>query len=375
MAAIYLDHNGTTPIDPEVVESMLPYLGEHFGNPSSSHFYGAAPKKAVADARAQVAELIGAQPEEVFFTSGATEANNWVIKGLPFERPHIVTTAVEHPSVLKPCRYLVEKGRAEVTFLEVDKNGLVTPAQVKAALRPDTRLVSILHGNNETGAVQPLAEIASQVLPVWIHTDAAQSLGKLPVDVKRLRVDFLTVAGHKVYAPKGIGALYMRSGRELEPLLHGAGHERGLRSGTENVALIVGLGAACAKAARQVEAEMARLKGLRDDLERELRERTENQVVRNGPEEPRLPNTLSVNFVGVSGAALLSWCPELAASTGPACHDGQVRLSHVLEAMGVAPELGRGAVRLTLGRSSTPAQISRAVEELVRAYRDLRQGL
>lgn len=371
MTAIYLDHNGTTPVDPEVVESMLPFLGEHFGNPSSSHSYGAAPKKAVAEARAQVAELIGAQPEEIFFTSGATEANNWVIKGLPFDRPHIVTTTVEHPSILKPCQYLAEKGRAEVTWLHVDQVGLVSPAEVKTALRPDTRLVSILHANNETGAVQPVAEIARQVLPVWIHTDAAQSLGKIPVDVNELRVDFLTVAGHKLYAPKGIGALYVRSGRELEPLLHGAGHERGMRSGTENVALIVGLGAACAKAARQVEAEMARLKGLRDELEQLLSERTD--VVRNGPDEPRLPNTLSLNFVGVSGAALLSWCPELAASTGPACHDGQVRLSHVLEAMGVPPELGRGAVRLTLGRSSTPAQIQRAVEELVRSYQDLRR--
>lgn len=375
MPAIYLDHNGTTPVDPEVVEAMLPFLGEHFGNPSSSHHYGAVPKQAVAEARVQVAELIGAQPEEIFFTSGATEANNWMIKGLPYERPHIVTTTVEHPSILKPCQYLQKKGWAEVTFVPVDGEGLVSPEQVKAVLRPDTRLVSIMHGNNETGGVQPIAAIASQVLPVWIHTDAAQSLGKVPVDVNKLRVDFLTVAGHKLYAPKGVGALYIRAGRELEPLMHGAGHERGLRSGTENVALIVGLGAACAKAARQMEADMARLKGLRDDLERELRERTDNQVVRNGPEEPRLPNTLSLNFVGVSGAALLSWCPELAASTGPACHDGQVRLSHVLEAMGVKPELGRGAVRLTLGRSSTPQQVARAVEELVRAYQDLRQGL
>jgi cysteine desulfurase len=319
-----------------------------------------------------VAGLLGAQPGEIVFTSGATEANNWVIKGLPFERPHIVTTRVEHPSILNPCRYLELKGRAEVTYLEVDEQGLVAAAQVQAALRPETRLVTVKHGNNETGAVLPVAEIARAVrtssATVRVHTDAAQSLGKLPVDVHELQVDFLTVAGHKVYAPKGIGALFLRSGCELEPWLHGAGHEHGLRSGTENVALIVGLGAACALAARKLGEEGPRLRGLRDDLERELLERTAGQVVRNGPAEPRLPNTLSLNFMGVAGADLLARCPGLAASTGPACHDGQVRLSHVLEVMRVAPALGRGAVRLTLGRSTTQAQVQQAADELVRAY-------
>lgn len=365
MNLIYLDSNGTTPVDPEVVEAMLPYLREHYGNPSTRSPLGQKAKAGLEQARQQVAALINAHPVEIYFTSGATEANNWVVLGLG--PTQMVTTTIEHPSVLKACERLEAQGIGTVRRLPVDAHGCVQPEQLDGV---QAQLVSIMHSNNEVGTVQPIAQLAARARAAGalFHSDAAQSLGKLEVDVQAWGVDFLTLAGHKVYAPKGIGALYMRKGVQIDPYVLGAGQERGQRSGTENVALAVALGAACELAAQRWRADGSRMAQLRDELQQRLQGELGDRVVVNGHPQHRLPNTLSLNFLGTTGAALLQECPQLAASTGPACHDGVVRLSHVLAALGVDPEVGKGAVRLSLGRSTTGQEVEAAAAALVGAY-------
>jgi len=377
MAPIYLDYNATTPIDPAVIEVMLPYLRQHYGNPSSTHLYGKASHDAIDHARTQVAALLGARPEEILFTSGGTEASNHALKGTVFAKSsknlghcegHIITSAVEHPATLKPCEFLRTLG-CKVTILPVDHHGLVDPAAVRTALTPATTIVSIMHANNEVGTVQPIRDIARTVKEhgALLHTDAAQTLGKVPVDVGDLGVDLLSVAGHKVYAPKGVGALFIRRGVSLEPLLHGAGHENGRRAGTENVPYVVGLGKACELARLSLLAVTEKLTSLRERLWGLLRRGLGDRVVLNGHPQLRLPNTLNVSFVGKVGADLLKLTPEIAASTGSACHEGRIALSPVLAAMGITPETGQGAVRLTVGRFTTEAEIDRAAQALIRA--------
>lgn len=368
---IYLDHNATTPLLPEVVDAMVPYLREHFGNPSSSHVYGRRAREAVDQARAQVAALIGAAAEEVFFVTHGTEANNLAIRGvlaaLPDKR-HVVASVIEHPATTEPCREL-EKHGGRVTWLPVDSQGRVRVSEAVAALRGDTALVTLMHANNETGVLQPIAEIAHEARArgVLVHTDAAQSVGKLPVSVEGLGVDLLTVVGHKFGAPKGVGALYVRKGTPLRPVLLGAGHERGLRPGTENVASIVGLGVACEVALRSVAGEAARVRALRDELWERLRARVPGLVLNGHPVE-RLPNTLNVRFPGVSGSALLAATPEVAASTGSACHAGEESASSIITAMGVAPSEALGSVRLSLGRTTTHQDVVAAADALATAW-------
>jgi cysteine desulfurase len=381
MPPIYLDYNATTPVDPAVTEAMLPYLRDQFGNPSSTHALGRAAHEAVDKARAQVASLLGAQPDEIVFTGGGSEASNHAIKGAVFGQvsglfrrrargAHIITSAVEHPATLQPCAFLERLG-CKVTILPVDRYGLVDPDDVAKALTPATMLVSIMHANNEVGTIEPIREIAELARRhgALMHTDAAQSCGKIPVRVNELGVDLLSLAGHKLYAPKGIGALYVRRGVKLEPLIHGAGHEAGRRAGTENVPYIVALGKACELAERSLPQAGEKLQKLRDRLWCELKDALGDKVVLNGHPELRLPNTLNVNFVGHIGAELLQKVPAIAASTGSACHEGNVTLSPVLKAMGVSPELGRGAVRLSVGRFSTEDEVRQTTEALIAVLR------
>jgi cysteine desulfurase len=388
MPPIYLDYNATTPIDPAVLRAMLPFLGEppgeglgYFGNPSSSHVFGQTTHQAVDQARAQVAGLLGAQPDEIVFTGGGSEASNHALKGIVFAKlhgifgrwargAHIITSAVEHPATLQPCAFLKRLG-CRVTILPVDRHGLVDPAAVEKALDRSTTLVSIMHANNEVGTIQAIRAIADLARRhgALMHTDAAQSVGKVSVNVDELGVDLLSVAGHKLYAPKGVGVLYIRRGVKLEPLIHGATHEAARRAGTENVPYLVGLGAACDIAHRSLPEATQRLRRLRDRLWERLRAGLGDRVVLNGHPEQRLPNTLNVNFVGQVGVDLLKAVPEVAASVGSACHEGDQQrtftLSPVLSAMGVPVHLGRGAVRLSVGRFTTEEEIDRAAQALV----------
>lgn len=372
---IYLDHNATTPVAPEVVDAMLPFFREGFGNPSSSHVFGQRARRALDGARAQVAALLGCEPGEVLFTSGGTEANNLAIRGAAEARPerrHLITSAVEHPATLEPCRELGRRGwRLDV--VGVGPDGRVSPGELASLLSDATSLVSLMHANNETGVVQPVREAADEAKKrgALVHTDAAQSVGKLRVDVNELGVDLLSVAGHKVQAPKGIGALFVRRGTPLRPFMLGAGHERGLRPGTENVALAVGLGVACDLARRTLGERAERMNALTDRLWALLAEHVPG-VALNGHPERRLPNTLSVRFPSVSGSALLAAAPEVAASTGSACHAGGERPSAVVLAMGVAPGEALGTVRLSVGPTTTPDEVERASAVLVRAWQSLR---
>ncbi len=368
---IYLDHNATTPLLPEVVDAMLPYLREHFGNPSSGHVYGTRARSAVARARDQVAALLGCEADEIVFTSGGTEANNLAIRGAAEAlsgRSHVVTSVIEHPATARPCAWLGEHGR-RVSRLGVDAAGCVRVDEAREAMDADTALVTVMHSNNETGALQPIRELAAlaHAAGALVHTDAAQSLGKLAVNVRALEVDLLSVAGHKLYAPKGVGALYVRRGTPLVPLVLGASHERGLRPGTENVASIVGLGAACEVLGRDLDAAASRMRGLRDALWERLAADVPGLRL-NGHRELRLPNTLNIRFPEASGDAVLAGAPEIAAATGSACHEGQQTASAVILAMGVAPEDALGSVRLSLGRSTTQGDVARAAEALVRSW-------
>jgi cysteine desulfurase len=352
----YLDFNASTPIASEVVEAMRPFLTDHFGNPSSPHWAGAPAKAAVERARGQVAALLGAQPDEIVFTSGGTESNNHALQGAFFANrargDHVVTSAVEHPAVLEPLKFLQQLG-AKVSVVGVDRQGRIDPGEVQRAITPRTILVSVMHANNEVGTVQPIAEIAAlaRAAGALMHTDAAQSVGKIPARVDDLGVDLLSVAGHKLFAPKGVGALYVRRGTRLEPFMRGASHESGRRAGTENVLLDVALGAACELARRWSGQDDIR--ALRDRFETALRAALGDRVSVNGAGADRLPNTSSINFVGRVGADLLAALPGVAASTGSACHAGSVELSAVLAAMAVPAREGMGAVRFSLGRTTT----------------------
>jgi cysteine desulfurase len=368
---IYLDHNATTPVLPEVVDAMLPYLREHFGNPSSEHVYGGRAHDAVERARSQVASLLSCDADEIIFTSGGTEANNLAILGAAAAslRRRIVTSAVEHPATARPVRWLGQQGWS-VIVVGVDEGGRVRVEELTTAITDATMLVTLMHSNNETGVFQPVRDAARSAHRVGalVHTDAAQSVGKVPVDVRELDVDFLSVAGHKLYAPKGVGALYVRRRVSVEPLLLGAGHERGLRPGTENVASIVGLGAASAIAQRDLKGESARVRVLRDQLWSLLAGAVPGLAL-NGHRGERLPNTLNVRFPDVSGSALLAATPEIAASTGSACHAGSETASTVLLAMGIPALAALGSIRLTLGRTTTVEMVDTAAAALTRAWR------
>ncbi len=367
---------------------MLPYLRDHYGNPSSTHSLGKTAHNAVEFARQQVADLLGARPDEIVFTGGGSEASNYALKGAVFgqmlsktvvgsvlkrlfgREGHVILSAVEHPATTQPCDFLRRLG-CRVTVVPVDRQGLVDPDDVRQALQRTATVVSIMHSNNEVGTLQPITEIAkiAHERGALLHTDAAQSLGKVAVNVNDLGVDLLTVAGHKLYAPKGVGVLFVRRGVRLETFLHGAGHESGRRAGTENVPYLVGLGKACEIARQSLPAVTERLRAVRDRLWDKLRGGLGERLVLNGHPERRLPNTLNANFVGHVGAELLTKVPEIAASTGSACHEGLVTQSPVLCAMGVPPAIGKGALRLTAGRFTTEDEIDRAADILVRAAR------
>jgi cysteine desulfurase len=366
MRPIYLDYNATTPHDPEVIAAMRPFLEEEFGNPSSAHACGRQAREAVEKARAQVALLLGCAPEEILFTSGGTEANNHALKGIALAHRqrgnHLITTQIEHPAITEVCAFLQRQGFA-VSYVPVDEQGLVHVEDLEKALTPQTLLISVMHANNEVGTVQPIARIAelARRRGVLLHTDAAQSAGKIPTDVRELGVDLLSLAGHKLYAPKGVGALYVRKGVALEKFMHGAGHERGQRAGTENLLEIAGLGQASEIAHRDLAKNAAHLKAMRDRLHAGLQARIRDLRL-NGHPEQRLPNTLSLSFRGIDASTLLSRLEGLvAASAGAACHSEGVTLSHVLQAMQVPLEWARGTVRFSTGRMTTTSQIDEAV--------------
>jgi len=361
---IYLDYNASTPVAPLVLEAMLPYLGEKYGNPSSSHAYGVALKEGVEQARERLAHLVGCDAAEIFFTSGATESNNMVIKGIAKaagKGKHFITSSIEHPAVLEPCRNL-ERFRYSVTYLPVDRTGMVDPADLEKAITPETALITIMHSNNEVGTIQDIKDLAriASFRGIPFHTDAAQSVGKVRVNVVGLGVDFLTIAGHKFYAPKGIGALYIKKGRKLLPMLHGAGHERGMRPGTENAAFIVGLGAASIVAEEVIDTEGVRQRALGLRLFDGLTS-AGLRVHLNGHPEKRLPNTWNISFEGFTSAEVMDALPGIAISPGAACHGSMVTPSHVLVAMGIDAILTRGAIRFSLGRETTEAEIDTVI--------------
>jgi cysteine desulfurase len=374
---IYLDYNATTPLDPAVLEVMLPFFKEHFGNPSSSHFYGKTAQDAVSKARKQTAKLIGAQTSEILFTSGGTESNNHAIIGTAFANiekgKHIITSVVEHPAVLDTLKYLQERFGFKITYLPVDKYGMVNPLDLENAITLQTTLITIMHANNEVGTINPIEEIGkiAKEKNVPFHTDAAQSCGKIPVNVNHLNVDLLSIAGHKLYAPKGIGALYIRTGTKLDKFIHGAGQEQGRRAGTENVPYIIGLGSACEIASENLNCYGKDIRALRDRLHRNiLIGLGEARVNLNGHPEKRLPNTLNISILGVIGENLLDRMPEIAASTGSACHAGTTKPSDVLLAMGIPKEQALGTLRLSLGRWSTAEEIDEASRLIVSTAKD-----
>ena len=376
MKPIYLDYNATTPIDPEVAAAMLPYIREHFGNPSSSHAYGVEARKGVEKARGQVAAMLNCRPAEVLFTSGGTESNNHAIKGAAgahrSKGNHIITSAFEHPAVTEVCEYLAADG-FDITYVPVDAHGIIDVEALEKAITERTILISVMHANNEVGTIQPIGEISRMARKrgILVHTDAAQSAGKIPVDADELGVDLLTVAGHKLYAPKGVGALYIREGVQLEKLMHGAAHETGRRAGTENVIGVAGLGAACEAAKRDLAANMDRMKRTRDRLEDGLL-RAVAELRVNGHLARRLPNTLSVSFRGVDAGTLLQSMEGLAASAGAACHGNSVELSRTLRAMAIPIEWARGTIRLSTGKYTTEGEIDRVIEIIANNVRILR---
>ncbi len=376
MEAIYLDYNATTPTDPAVVQVMRPCLDAHFGNPSSSHVYGARTKKAVEAARRQVAEMLGARPDEIVFTSGGSESNNLAIRGvaqaLRDKGNHIITSAVEHPAVIEVCRYLEAQG-FRISIVPVDETGLVDPADVERVLTPATILISVMHANNEVGTIQPIREIVdiAHRNGVLVHTDSAQSVGKIRVKVDELGVDLLSVAGHKLYAPKGVGALYIRTGVKPEKLIFGADHERGWRAGTENVLEVVGLGKACELVDEHLDQRAEHMKKLRDRLHNGIADRIPD-VRLNGHSELRLPNTLSLCFRGIEANAILSELTEVAASAGAACHADEVVMSDTLKAMNVPLDYAMGTVRFSTGMLLTKAEVDRAIEAVTDVVARLR---
>jgi cysteine desulfurase len=373
---IYLDHNATTPVDPSAAKAMAPFLQEEFGNPSSPYPLGTRAKEKLEQCRQEVAMLLGCKRHEIVFTSGGSESNNMVLKGIvDLRNPanfHIITSAVEHPAIINPLLFLEELG-VGVSVLPVDAFGLVDPEDVARAIKPHTCLISIMLANNETGTLQPIREISQLAREhgIPLHTDAAQAIGKIPVAVDELGVDFLSVAGHKLYAPKGVGVLFIREDQNLTPLIHGAGQEGGKRPGTENLILSVGLGVACQLARERLQGDMKNMTLMRDRLQEILFRGLEGLVL-NGHPEQRLPNTLNVSVPRIEGNKILDGLPNLYASTGAACHDRSVELSHVLSAMGVPPEVGMGALRLTVGRTNDMEQIEEAGRLIVKRVKDLR---
>ena len=364
MSRIYLDYNASTPIASEVVAAMRPFLDGAYGNPSSGHWAGKPAREAVERARVLVAHLLECASDEIVFTSGGSEANNHALKGVAFalrdKGDHIVTSTVEHPATLVPCEHLARLGY-RITHVPVDRFGRVNPDDVRRALTPRTILVSIMHANNEVGTIQPIEDIGriTRERGILLHTDAAQAIGKIATKVDDLRVDLLSIAGHKLYAPKGVGALYIRRGTPIEPLIHGAGHEAGRRAGTESALMTAALGAA-AEFAADLE-PMKRIRALRDEFWQQLQSALGNRIALNGHFEYRLPNTLNVSFVGKVGAEVLAGLDGVAASTGSACHSGRIELSPVLRAMGTSPDVGMGAVRFSLGRGTTKPEIDAVV--------------
>ncbi|CAL9656180.1 Cysteine desulfurase IscS [Streptomyces sp. enrichment culture] len=371
---VYLDYNATTPVDPRVAEAMWPHVTDFFGNPSSSHSFSQEPRRALVEARARVAGLIGARTREIVFTCSGSEADLLALRGAVLAsgrpHPHVITQATEHPAVLETCRALERLHGARLTVLPVDGDGLVEPAALAAAFTEDTVLVSVMAANNETGALQPVTELAALAHEhgALFHCDAAQAVGKIPLDVGEVGVDLLTIVGHKMYAPKGAAALFVRDGLRLEPVVYGGGQERGLRAGTENVALAVALGSAAQLAADELASGApARIAALRDDLHQRLANGLPGRVHLNGPDKQRLPNTLNVSVDGVLGHELLAAAGQIAASTGSACHSGTHTPSPVLTTMGLDTDRALGALRLSLGRWSTAEDIESAAATLVRA--------
>ncbi len=388
MNRVYLDFNAATPVEPGVLDAMLPYFSGEFGNAASIHTPGQRARAAVETAREQVAALIGARPQEIVFTSGGTESDNHAIFGITSlsltsstsstsfaSRPHIITTAIEHEAVLNACQAL-EKECASVTYLPTDREGQIQLDELRRAIRPETVLITIMHANNELGTVQALEEIGriAKVADVYFHTDAVQSAGKIPIDVNALGVDLLSISGHKLYAPKGIGALYVRGGTRLRQLLYGGHHQRGFRPGTENVAGIVGLGKAAEIARKSLADDARRESALRDKLQQGLLDRVPQSRV-NGGAAPRTPNTTNLTFPGVEGEALLIALDlkGLACSTGAACSSGAVEPSHVLTAIGLPPEEARASLRFSLGRHTTSADIEFALSVVPAAVAQLRE--
>jgi len=364
---VYLDHAATTPVDEKVLEEMLPYFTKKYGNASSLHSFGREARDAIERSRERVAQLIGAESEEIIFTAGGTESDNIAIKGIAFRegKGHIITSQIEHPAVMATCQHLEKKG-FDVTYLPVDKYGMVSPEDVENAIRDDTILITIMHANNEIGTVEPIEEIAkiARENEIVFHTDAVQSVGKIPVNVKRIGMDMLSISAHKIYGPKGVGALYIKKGTKIEAIIHGGGHEKGLRPSTENVPGIVGLGKACELAEKRMEEDMKRMQRLRDKLIKGVLEIEESYL--NGHPEKRLPNNAHFRFAAVEGESLILSLDDkgIAGSTGSACSSKKLKPSHVLMAIGLNEVQAHGSLRLTLGRENTEEEIDYVIEVL-----------
>lgn len=377
MNSIYLDYNATTPIDKEVADAMRPFLSDYFGNPSSTHEYGIAAKKSIDLARSNIAQLINCNPAEVIFTSGGTESNNYAIKGVAIANRnkgnHIITSQIEHPAVIEVCKYL-EKNGFDVTYLPVDKFGMISPDDVKNAITSKSILISIMHANNEVGTIQPVEEVGviAKSFNIVFHSDAAQSLGKIPLDVNAMNVSLLSIAGHKLYAPKGIGAIYIKNGLRLEKLIHGADHEMNHRAGTENILEIAGLGKACEIVKRDLEKSKKHMKLMRDNLFHLISKQIPD-VKLNGTIDKGLPNTLSLSFKNTEANQLLAAMPGLAASAGAACHTGVVKVSSVLSAMKVPMEFAMGTIRFSVGKHTTASEIEKAAFIIVDAFQKYHQ--
>ena len=378
MKRIYMDHSATTPLDPQVLEAMLPYFSEKFGNASSLHSYGLEAKEALEDAREKVAALLGAKAGEIIFTSGGTESDNLALKGIAYKNrdkgKHIITTNFEHPAILETCRQLEKEGFA-VTYLPVTAEGMVEPASLEAAIRPDTILISVMHANNEIGTIQPIEDIGKIAADkdIYLHTDAVQSVGKIPVDVGALGVDLLSISAHKLYGPKGVGALYIRKGSKIAAITQGGGHERGLRSGTENIAGIVGLGRAAQLCGERMAEDGQRLSSLSDRLAGKVLERIRESWV-NGSMKRRLPGSLNFGFKYVEGESLLLFLDSkgIAVSTGSACSSHKLAPSHVLLSLGLPQELCHGSLRITMGRSNTMEEVDYVADCIVEAVERFR---
>ncbi len=386
MRRVYLDNNATTPVLPEVLEAMRPYFGERFGNASSIHHHGQETRAAVERARESVAALLGCRASEVVLTSGGTEADNLAIFGLASAGDHVITSTIEHHAVLNVCKHLAkyrETTGCEVTYLPVDGRGLVDPADVKRALRPNTKLITIMFANNETGVLQPLAEIGkiAAEADIYFHTDAVQAAGKLPIDVNKIGCDLLTISGHKFHGPQGVGALYVRKGTQLEPMLYGGNHERSRRAGTENVSGIVGLGKAAELASAGFERGNDRGDGRADQKMAAARDRLERELLKieatglNGEGAPRVPNTTNIYFDGIEGEALVIALDlkGLAVSTGAACSSGAIEPSHVLTAMGLRRERAKASIRFSLGKQNTAEDIDFALGLIPKTVARLRE--